>query len=287
MEQQTLCRHGNSNTLIDITFHPKKIIMNNPTKPDEDTGIPANEHKSWPSLIYTAVLALVTAIIIGTIALTCTHRHTTDENQQRDIKQSEMSCIEKEAEIAGARYAERALDKARLDSIEEANRPNYTEEELEKMVRRVVPSYSMIDLWKKDNHDWIMKYERIKHHRSVTYLRTFDPTDKKFGREMEVTQETRETNYGTTVTVYTPQKGSGWYEGNYYGALIYFDKNGKALKQYTNKNITSRLENTSSRPRFNVPDDDDDDDGLDGYEDVDDYYYDNAEDLYFYYNGDH
>ncbi len=262
--------------------------MNNPTKPDEDTGIPANEHKSWPNLIYTAVLTLVTAIIIGTIALTCTHRHTTDENQQRDIKQSEMSSIEKEAEIAGARYAERALDKARLDSIEEANRPTYTEQELENMVRRVVPSYSWIYLWKKDNHNWIMEYERVKHNRFVTYLRTFDPTDKKFGRETEVTKETRKANDWSdeTVTVYTPQKGGGWYESNYYGSMTHFDKDGKVLKHYTNKYITSRLESTSTRPRFKVADDDDDD-GLDGYEDVDDYYYDNAEDLYFYYNGDH
>ncbi len=262
--------------------------MNNTIKPEEDTGIPANGHKSGPSLINVAVLALSTAIIIGTIALTCTRQHKTDEELQRNRKQRDMECVEKEAEYMGARYAERARDKARQDSIEEANRPTYTEQELENMVRQVVPSYSWIYLWKKDNHDWIMKYERVKHNRFATYLRTFDPTDKKFGREIEVTQGTRKAHDWSDekVTVYTPKKGGGWYESNDYGTITHFDKDGKVLKYYTNKYITSRLESTSTPPRFKV-DDDDDDDVLDGYEDVDDYYYDNAEDLYFYYNGDH
>ncbi len=257
-----------------------------------DDDITQDERFNPPSYLDNRVLelivviALVTAIIIGVVAMVCSRG--TSKDPQCTLDQKALTAIENEAEKEGERYAEMDLKQAEMDSIEEANRPTYTEYELEELVRSVVPSYSRIELWKKDNHDCIMKYERIKHNKTAIFLRTFDPTNKTFGREIEVTSTSSERNY-SSIKVYTPKKGSGWYESNYYGSLIYFDKDGKAVKQWKNDRITSRLEATSTPPRFKVNDKDFDDydDGLDGYEDAEDYFYDNAEDLYFYYNGDH
>ena len=252
-------------------------------------SIPRSPHSKNSGLKMVAVVIVMLAVLLPLGCIIIMKQH--DKQEQKELEEVERLNRQKEKqareqEIMEARQRYKAdQEKAYCDWVEYINRPTYTEEEVEEMLRAKVPSYSEIDLWKRDNDNWIMKYEKVIRRRPHDYLRCFNPTDNTFGKEIEVKCSTEESYRGNKTEILKPLKGKGRFEihTSYNHNTIYFFSDAKATTTTTRWDADGikkpHLCGKTMRPRTIY---DKDDEGWD-YEDAEDEYNDYDEDLYLFY----
>ncbi len=225
----------------------------------------------------------VLCFLIGIlIIVNCVHQERQKELfwEQLEKEVEEINRLERER-LAKIKYERGLAERQRYDSIYRANIPSYSFEDVEKMVRSKVPSYSEIHLWKLNKDNWIMKYYRYKGNRFHHYMRWFNPTTKKFEKEFEV--KVYEYDYRDRLDKvefgYESKDDKKEYFEDISHRLSFYGPDG-----YVRLDRAARLRETSSHPvskKLNGYR------GYNEYEDAEDCYYDNAEDLYLYYGGEY
>lgn len=235
----------------------------------------------------------ITAIII--LCMFCVFKHA--DNLHREAEFAEQARVEAENRQRATEQAERdrlqALEIARqqriADSIRIANMPSYTIGEVHEMVRKVVPMYSWVYLWRMDNDNWIMRYTLEYGDKEHHFMQRFNPTTQRFEKAIEFS-----TTYYKNLTddrgVYTHPKNirCSFTEERIRGTLDYFE-DGKHIGVYTRKGIehACRLPSNGhgqlTKKRIRALESAPPEWKEEGYDSWEDWYYDNEEDLHFYY----
>ncbi|MCM1291959.1 MAG: hypothetical protein NC111_03950 [Bacteroides sp.] len=176
------------------------------------------------------------------------------------------------------------------DSITRANMPSYSIADVHEMVRTVAPDYSWVYLWRMDNDNWIMQYMKEYGDKEHWFIQRFNPSTRKFEKAIEFST-IHYKNLTDDKGIYTKPANlrCSFTEDNILGTLDYYE-DGKHIGTFTRNGIEHdcRLASNNQGPLTkkricaleSAPPDWMDD----GYESAEDYYYDNEEDLYFYYN---
>ncbi len=233
-----------------------------------------------------AIVCGITAIVLTIGGISLKNNHDANEKERERI---DSLRAERDQRIATEQKLNEMLIQASRDSAEAADRPTYDDDDIEKLVRKVVPSSSTVYLWKCDNHKWIMKYTLTRRGKEIMCFRCFDPTDKKLGPE-DVVRQLPDTNTNTYIvderyiTRYKSIKSGGIYAENSLSYWLSYNDKKTGYMRWDSEGIRNRIPGKSKPLPYNYDDDDDD---LEGYEDAEDFYYDNAEDLYLYYNGEY
>ncbi len=197
---------------------------------------------------------------------------------------------EEQAERDRLEVIERMRQRAIEDSIRIANMPTYSISDVHEMVRSKVPEYSWVYLWRMDNDNWIMQYTLEYGDKEHHFMQRFNPTTRKFEEAIEFST-TSYPNLADDHGVYTHPKNvrCSFTENSVWGTLDYYE-DGKHYGMYNREGIEhacrlpsnghgqlskKRLKALSSAPPEWIQE---------GYESVEDMYYDNEEDLYFEHN---
>lgn len=258
----------------------------------EHTQDELNQLKTYSTKLRIIAVS-ITAIII--LCMFCIFKH--EDTVKQETEMAEQARIEAENRQRAVEQTERdrlqALEDARqqriADSVRIANMPSYTIGEVHDMVRKVVPMYSWVYLWRMDNDNWIMKYTLEYGDKEHHFIQRFNPTTKKFEKAIEFS-----TTYYKNLTddrgVYTHPKNvrCAFTEDKVWGTLEYFE-DGKRIGIFTRKGIESACRLPSegheqlTKKRIRALESAPPEWAEEGYESAEDYWYDNEEDLYFYY----
>ena len=232
----------------------------------------------WRKWVAGGILAVVVAIIVGIVWLICDRVAESREEHRRKMERLEAYHRQSEREWRAeqmrrsdeafrneqARKRREREQKRQRDSIEaarrEAEKPRYSWTRLEQMIQDLSnEGYSAV-MWKVQDESsaWIVLYEKG----GRTYIRKVDPEKDTYG------PATRLKEYDLGMWHVWGDK-SRWYKYTQKNDLIYEVK-GVEKERFVDFHIVDLF---TPEP---VPGD---------YEDWEDYYMDNEEDLYFYYNG--
>lgn len=236
-------------------------------------------------------VAISCAVIVG-IWIFFKHqahvRHLRSEEQMEQFEANRRLMAAEHEERARLAEIEREHQRQIEDSIRVANMPSYTIADVHEMVRTKAPAYSWVQLWRKDNDNWIMSYKKEYGDKEHWFMQRFNPTTRKF--ETAIEYSTVSYPDLTEDGVYTQPKNvrCSFTEDHVWGTLDYYE-DGKHIGVYNRRGIEHgcRLPSSGHGPltkkilhalRTAPPEWVED-----GYESVEDMYYDNEEDLYFYY----
>lgn len=245
------------------------------------------------SLKLRLIAVAVSCVIIVCIGLFFKHQANVREQQRLE----EIARMEENNRRLAAEQTERdrlqAIEIARqqqiADSIRIANMPSYSIADVYEMIRSKVPAYSWVYLWRKDNDNWIMKYTLAYGDKEHHFIQRFNPTTRKFEKAIEYS-----TTYYKNLTddrgVYTHPKNvrCSFTEDNRWGTLDYYE-DGNHIGVYNRRGIENacRLPSQShgqlTKKRINALESAPPEWKEEGYESWEDWYYDNEEDLHFYY----
>lgn len=140
-----------------------------------------------------------------------------------------------------------------------------------------------------DNDNWIMQYTLEYGEKEHHFMQRFNPTKRNFEKAIEFS-----TTYYKNLTddrgIYTTPKNvrCSFTEDHVWGTLEYYE-DGKLIGRYTRNGIENacRMPSTShgplSKKRIKALQSAPPEWKEEGYESAEDYWYDNEEDLYFYY----
>lgn len=210
-------------------------------------------------------MMVVALIIVFNIKSCQRHRRQLEEMRSVLIEDSirRMHQAEKRAREWAIQEEER---KRRLESVEvmptmeppKSEPPKYSWSHLETMVRDLSNEGYFASIWKVDDDTsaWMVIYQKGGRH----YIRKFNPETDTYGKPTLL-------RYYETGKYHVWGDKSRWYNYNDGGQLIY-EVNGVEKARYINPRTIDLF---TPEP---VPD---------GYEDWEDYYYDNEEDLREYY----
>lgn len=182
-----------------------------------------------------------------------------NEARQERIRQEEARRAE-EARLREIEYARRRDSIAALPKVEEPQppKPEYTWDELEKMVRDLTNEEYYASVWRisPDKPEWVVIY----HKGGNIYFRHFNPAKKTYGAKVRLKMESVGKYYAAG------NKRDRYVYGN--GGTLIHEVNGVEKESFYNR---KSIDLYTPEP---VPD---------GYDDWEDYYYDNEEDFLYYY----
>lgn len=243
--------------------------------------------------LYYIIGILLGCVIIAGLCLFIRHLDQIREQRKLEemvrIKKEKLRIAEEEAERQSQEEIERIEMERIADSIRTANGPKYTISDVHKMVREKAPSYSWIHLWRMDNDNWIMQFVREYGGKEHWFMQRFNPTTRHFEEPLEFATVYRRNAYDDGVYSHPKNARCRIEENNLWGTLIYYE-DGKEYR-YNREGIQDdcRLPNLTQSPltkkRIRELEAAPPDWKEEGYESAEDYFYDNAEDLYFYYGG--
>lgn len=246
---------------------------------------------SWKLRLIVVAVSCVIIVCIGLF-----FKHMADVQEQRrleeiaQLEENNRQRVTEQAERDRLRAIEEARQQQIADSIRIANMPSYSISDVHEMVRSKIPTYSWVYLWRKDNDNWIMKYTLEYGDKEHHFIQRFNPTTRKFEKAIEYS-----TTYYKNLTddrgVYTTPKNvrCSFTEDNRWGTLEYFEDE-KRVGVYNRTGIEHdcRLPSTTIGPlrkkRIKALESAPPEWVEDGYESAEDWYYDNEEDLHFYYH---
>lgn len=251
--------------------------------------------KKWSKKFRIVVISVTTLLILSMWLMFKLHSDAIERQRiEEEARLAEQYRIEQiqQAERDREMAQQVAIEQAIADSIRIANMPSYTLDEVKDMVMKVAPSYSWVYLWRKDNDNWIMQYRLEYGNKEHCMIQRFNPTTRKFEKAIEVST----VSYPdlTEDGVYTAAKNCrcSFTEDNVWGRLTYYE-DGQLVGVYSRDGIESicRIPSTTHGPlrkkRLRALESAPPEWKEEGYESAEDYYYDNAEDLYFYYGGEY
>lgn len=169
------------------------------------------------------VAATALTIVIPVVCLRCTE----SVNMQADpMNVAEEKVKPQVMDNKGRIDIERRNDSDQSEAIEHFadsdNLPSYTDSDVVKMVKRHVPAYSRIELWRQDNDNWLMRYMREYGGKEHWFMRRFNPTSGRFEKEREygtVTYKDSEDIWGSFK--YVSNAGCRFSEYNRGADIIY------------------------------------------------------------------
>lgn len=184
-------------------------------------------------------------------------RYALMQDSIRRVRETERQKKLREEEIKEARRIDSVIAMRRqIEQPPEPERPKYTWERLETMVRDLSNEGYYATVWKVDDGSsaWIVKYEKG----GREYIRRFNPETGKYGTATRLKKH----NIGE---FYVYGDKSRWYKYGPRNILIY-EVNGVERERFGNFQLIDLY----------TPDSEDDEEG-------EDFYYDNEEDMYLYY----
>lgn len=234
------------------------------------------EYKKW-SVKYRAILISVCAFLcigIGTLYFVKDHlankrRHEQIEReyQEREIRIARAQKERREKEIADsirwARYRDSIAQLPPPPPPEPPKPPRYTHQDVERMVQKVAHDNYCASAWQIDEDNWIMHYSSGEGKQQKHYFRKFNVFKKTYGPVMNM----KKAKNGEYYLAANP-KHRYIQEGP---CLVYYVNGVEKGRWNHNGHLLIDLD-TPEEP-------------YEGYESWEDYYYDNEEDLYFYYGG--
>lgn len=238
------------------------------------------------------VIALgVIALVIGGVVVFVQHR----ADERRRLLRAEERRIELEQERRRAEVAKRLAQeefeyeqrKYRADSIKLVNMQAIND--AWDLARSKAPDYSDIELWRRGRDEWIMMYHKESGNKEHYFIQRFNASTREFGPAIECSTAvykdlTEDPQYITPKNVRCK-----FTRDSRYNTLDYYE-DGKHIGVYDRSSIRDRyhIAATTRGPllerRINALKSAPPDWVEDGYESAEDYFYDNEEDLYFYYN---
>lgn len=245
---------------------------------------------------YSRKLRII-AVAISCLIIVCIglfFKHQANVREQRHIEELERieannrRIAAEQAERDRLAEIERELQRQIADSIRIANMPSYTFSDVHEMVRTKAPAYSWVYLWRMDNDNWIMQYKKEYGDKEHWFMQRFNPTTRKFEKAFEFS-----TVYypdSTEKGIYTHPRNvrCSFTEDHVWGTLDYYE-DGKHIGVYNRKGIEhdcrlpSKGHGQLTKKILQALDNAPPEWKEDGYESAEDYYYDNEEDLHFYY----
>ena len=233
-----------------------------------------------------------TVIILAVIVCLCivkvNSRNERLERERIEYERQRAAYRQEQLRLKAINDSIRVVNEARAktirDSIALANRPAYTDEDVVKMVKAKVPSYSDIYLWSSNKDNWIMHYSREYGGKSHDFMRRFNPTKRTFEKEVEVSSRPAPGPYigECDRTYYFIPKSHNRYVKTTSG-ILYYIADEKTVDVWRKADNIHYIRATTQSPlskRINSQYIDHD---FEGYEDWEDYFYDNEEDLRFFY----
>lgn len=189
------------------------------------------------------------------------------------------------------RIIEAVRQQAIFDSIAGANKPNYSNQDVIKMVKNMKPSYSTATLWKNERHEWVALYTKEIENNIRYFIREFNPQTKVVGKEVEVLKHLPP---GSTSTTAFPEYINYVVKKNPEAVYFCDCRHSNHLSYKINKDTHNRWTEADSIPYIMK-------DSMspsekrnmkqqleyDMKERVEDTYYEDAEDLYFFNNGEY
>ena len=201
------------------------------------------ERRSFGLRMLAVVVTVVLLVIIGRLCVYKVERRRYREAYEAALILDRQKRLQ---ERENSIAIERKIrDKQIQDSIDRANCPVYINWDLWEAIESHAPEDVKISLWRKWPEEWMMVYHRGEHR----YSRCFNPTTRKFQKERPADDE--------DVTE------DGWIKFNYE----------VREKPRTEKPHQRHIQAQAYDDGFDE----------DEYEDYDDYFYDEEDDLRFYY----
>lgn len=242
-----------------------------------------DELRRYSLKLRLAVVGTTCFIIAAMWLLFKYYAEVKEQHRQEEIARFEEDSRRIQSEIAEHDRLIRLERERQLyvaESIKIANMPIYTIAEVHELVKSKTPSYSWKYLWRKDNDNWIVCYMREYGGKQHWFMRRFNPTIREFDREIEVIPQqivSRDLSNIDRQKYCVKEKPQNYFIEDIFGNLRYHE-NGYLTERWSRikqgYNIPSTSRPPSVKNRITRYDD---------YEDFDDYYYDNEEDMRFFY----
>lgn len=225
---------------------------------------------------YFRIIAVsLTAIVIVCLCIGKHDQRVADHQEQERIRLEYLRQHEEEMRQIAIRE-QKCQEQYRLDSIIMARisdsisqlpppsppaPPRYTYEDVNKMVQKVAHENYCASAWQIDEDNWIMHYSSGDDPHTKHYLRKFNVYKKTYGPAMRIRQtKTGEYRLMSNHNKVYRQEGP---------FLVYYNKGVEKGRWHHHGHLLIELD-TPEEP-------------YEGYESWEDYYYDNEEDLRFYY----
>lgn len=233
-------------------------------------------YKRWSRKYRTILISSCVLLCAGVGVIYFVKQHNDDirrherierENKARAIRIAQAQKERRENEISDsirrARYAD-SIAQLPASPPSEASVPSrYNFEDVDRMVQKVAHDNYCASAWQIDDDNWIMHYSSGEGKREKHYFRKFNVFKKTYGPVMKM----KRAKIGEYYLASNP-KQRYIQEGPY---LVYYVNGVEKGKWHHNGHLLIDLD-TPEEP-------------YEGYDSWEDYYYDNEEDLYFYYGG--
>lgn len=214
-----------------------------------------------------AIIATTVIIVVCSIIVIITKHHTIEIEAQRYEQESRLRQQREENLRRSEETRIKELERSRqLDSIAaipqveepEPYTPKYTWDEIETMIRNLTDENYFASVWcdEVNTPEWVVIYTKG----GKTYFRHFNPEKKTYGNKIRLIKD------GLGKFHVSGNKRDRYIYGN--GGSLIHEVKGVAKETFFNQRMID-LYTPEPAP--------------DGYEDWEDYYNDNEEDLLFYY----